>query len=54
MASDSEQTISTSRLTKAFGSATGLFDIDLAVLTMRRKVANVVAKARPRGQQSVG
>ena len=30
------------------------FDIDLAVLAMRRKVANVVAKARPLGQQSVG
>jgi hypothetical protein len=30
------------------------FDIDLAVFAMRCEVANVVAKARPRGQQSVG
>jgi hypothetical protein len=30
------------------------FDIDLAVFAVRRKVANVVGKARPRSQQSVG
>jgi hypothetical protein len=30
------------------------FDIDRAVLAMRREVANVVAEARPLSQQSVG
>jgi hypothetical protein len=30
------------------------FDIDLAVLAMRREMANVVAEVRPLGQQTVG
>ena len=30
------------------------FDLDLAVLAMRRKVAKVVGKARPLGQQLIG